>query len=109
MDRWVKCIPPPPQIRWGINISLLLKKNMNIPVSLNYEWLLIYFASLLGVLPANTSLTLNDLEDVRQIESLIRAQILLAELAGHDSPCYKDYLLMAQAYIIRLLQVRSPL
>ncbi|CAC5380788.1 Cilia- and flagella-associated protein 46 [Mytilus coruscus] len=60
--------------------------------------------AIIGVLPANTSLTVNDLEDVRQIDSLIRTHILLAELAGHDSPCYKDYLLMAQTYILRLLQ-----
>ncbi|XP_052099636.1 cilia- and flagella-associated protein 46-like isoform X4 [Mytilus californianus] len=61
--------------------------------------------AIIGVLPANTSLTVSDLEDVRQIDSLIRTHILLAELAGHDSPCYKDYLLMAQTYILRLLQV----
>jgi len=59
-----------------------------------------------GVLPANTSLTVHDLDDVRQIDSLIRTHVLLAELAGHDSPCYKDYLLMAQTYILRLLQVQ---
>jgi hypothetical protein len=35
-----------------------------------------------GVLPANTSLTVHDLDDVRQIDSLIRTHVLLAELAG---------------------------
>ncbi|CAG2203029.1 Cilia- and flagella-associated protein 46 [Mytilus edulis] len=73
---------------------------------LNHEGIIpVTKQAIIGVLPANTALTVNDLEDVRQIDSLIRTHILLAELAGHDSPCYKDYLLMAQTYILRLLQV----
>jgi hypothetical protein len=57
------------------------------------------------VLPNNPSLTINDLDDVKQIDGLFRAHVLLAELAGRSSPDYKDYLLQAHAYLIRLWQV----
>lgn len=58
------------------------------------------------MLPNNPSLTINDLDDVKQIDGLFRAHVLLAELAGRSSPDYKDYLLQAHAYLIRLWQVR---
>ncbi|KAJ8317581.1 hypothetical protein KUTeg_005485 [Tegillarca granosa] len=61
--------------------------------------------AIIGVLPANSALTISDLEDVRQLDGLIRAHVLLAEISGMSSEYYKDYLLMSQAYLMRLLQV----
>ncbi|XP_056005172.1 cilia- and flagella-associated protein 46-like isoform X7 [Ostrea edulis] len=61
--------------------------------------------AVIGVLPNNPSLTINDLDDVKQIDGLFRAHVLLAELAGRSSPDYKDYLLQAHAYLIRLWQI----
>jgi len=60
-----------------------------------------------GVLPNNPGLKIHDLEDVRQIEGLIRTQILLADLAGRSSMDYKDHLLMAYTFLIRMWQVCS--
>nr|XP_022339451.1 cilia- and flagella-associated protein 46-like isoform X3 [Crassostrea virginica] len=65
--------------------------------------------AVIGVLPNNPALTINDLEDVRQIDGLFRAHVLLAELAGRSSPDYKDYLLQAHAYLMRLWQITVPI
>ncbi|XP_062591392.1 cilia- and flagella-associated protein 46-like [Saccostrea cucullata] len=65
--------------------------------------------AIIGVLPNNPGLTINDLDDVRQIDGLFRAHVLLAELAGRSSQDYKDYLLMAHAYLVRLWQITVPI
>ena len=49
---------------------------------------------------------LQELEDTRQLDGLLRAYILLAEVAGRSSPEYKDFLLMAHTIIMRIWQVR---
>lgn len=68
----------------------------------------IFFAQI-GVLPNNPALTINDLDDVRQIDGLFRAHVLLAELAGRSSPDYNDYLIQAHTYLMRLWQVSTVL
>lgn len=68
----------------------------------------IFFAQI-GVLPNNPALTINDLDDVRQIDGLFRAHILLAELAGRSSPDYNDYLIQAHTYLMRLWQVSTTM
>lgn len=65
------------------------------------------FFTQIGVLPNNPALTINDLDDVRQIDGLFRAHVLLAELAGRSSPDYKDYLIQAHTYLMRLWQVST--
>lgn len=65
------------------------------------------FFAQIGVLPNNPALTINDLDDVRQIDGLFRAHVLLAELAGRSSPDYKDYLIQAHTYLMRLWQVST--
>ncbi|XP_035825239.1 cilia- and flagella-associated protein 46 [Aplysia californica] len=59
----------------------------------------------IGVLPANPSLTVKDLTDVRQLDALIRAHVLLAEIFGRESEQHKDILLMAHAYLMQFWQV----
>ncbi|XP_065923991.1 cilia- and flagella-associated protein 46 isoform X6 [Magallana gigas] len=64
--------------------------------------------AVIGVLPNNPALTINDLDDVRQIDGLFRAHVLLAELAGRSSPDYNDYLIQAHTYLMRLWQITVP-
>ncbi|GFO25849.1 cilia- and flagella-associated protein 46-like [Plakobranchus ocellatus] len=59
----------------------------------------------IGVLPANPQLTVQDLFEIRQLDALIRSQVLLAETVGHESEQHRDILLMAHAYLVRLWQV----
>nr|KAG5695793.1 hypothetical protein BaRGS_013391 [Batillaria attramentaria] len=61
--------------------------------------------AIIGVLPINPSLTINDLTDVRQLDACVRAHVLLAELTGRDGACYADILLQAYGYLHRLWQV----
>ena len=57
-----------------------------------------------GVEPANPNLKVLDLTDIKVLDGLLRAHVLLAELVGRGSPQYADYLLMAHAYILKLWQ-----
>ncbi|GFS07539.1 cilia- and flagella-associated protein 46 [Elysia marginata] len=59
----------------------------------------------IGVMPANPQLTVQDLTEVRQLDALIRSQVLLAEIVGHESEQHRDILLQAHAYLVRLWQV----
>ena len=61
------------------------------------------------MLPNNTSLTVGELKDVRQLEGLFRAHTLLAQVAGRASQHYTDYLLMAYAYLLRIWHVSCSL
>ncbi|XP_060072788.1 cilia- and flagella-associated protein 46-like [Ylistrum balloti] len=64
--------------------------------------------AIIGVLPNNPGLKFQDLEDVKQIDGLLRAYILLAEIAGRSSVEYQDFLLMCHSFIMRLWQVSVP-
>ncbi|BFY98171.1 hypothetical protein BsWGS_01212 [Bradybaena similaris] len=59
----------------------------------------------IGVLPVNLELTVGDLWGVRQLDALIRSHILLAEIHGRESDQYRDILLMAQQFLMRLWKV----
>ena len=56
-------------------------------------------------MPANPQLTVQDLIEVRQLDALIRSQVLLAEIVGHESEQHRDIILQAHAYLVRLWQV----
>ncbi|KAL4232411.1 Cilia and flagella associated protein 46 [Mactra antiquata] len=64
--------------------------------------------AIIGVLPANPSLKIQDISDIRVLDGLIRAHVLLAEIVGRSVPQYADYLLMAHAYLMRIWQVSVP-
>ena len=48
---------------------------------------------------------MEDITDIRQLENLIRVHVMLAHVAGHCSPHSVDYVLMAYAFLYRILQV----
>lgn len=58
-----------------------------------------------GVLPTNPSLKVQDITDVKVLDGLVRAHVLLAEIVGRGVPQYADFLLMAHAYLMKLWQV----
>ena len=59
-----------------------------------------------GVLPNNLSLEVWQLGDVKQLDGLFRAHVLLAQIAGRGSPNFVDYILQAYAYVMQMWQVR---
>lgn len=61
--------------------------------------------AVIGVLPANPSLKIQDHSDIRVLDGLICAHVLLADIVGRDAPQYSDYLLLAYTYLMRLWQV----
>ncbi|XP_059152499.1 cilia- and flagella-associated protein 46-like isoform X4 [Physella acuta] len=62
-------------------------------------------SSEIGVLPSYNELTLKDLGLVRQLEALMRAHVLHAEMLGPSSENYNDVLLMAHGFLMRLWEV----
>ncbi|XP_070541399.1 cilia- and flagella-associated protein 46-like isoform X2 [Ptychodera flava] len=64
--------------------------------------------AVIGVPVANTALTIKDMNNVRQLDALIRAHIMLAKIAGKASMYHADYCITAYGYIIRLWQVCLP-
>ncbi|ESP03735.1 hypothetical protein LOTGIDRAFT_237561 [Lottia gigantea] len=63
------------------------------------------FLCILGVLPRDMNLTIEDLTDIQQLDYLFRAHVILAQIHGRGSPCYKDTLLTAYSYLQRIWQV----
>ncbi|XP_053406399.1 cilia- and flagella-associated protein 46-like [Mercenaria mercenaria] len=61
--------------------------------------------AVIGVLPTNPSLKIQEITDIKVLDGLIRAHVLLAEIVGRGLPQYADYLLMAHAYLMKLWQV----
>ncbi|XP_060585472.1 cilia- and flagella-associated protein 46-like isoform X2 [Ruditapes philippinarum] len=61
--------------------------------------------AVIGVLPTNPTLKVQDITDIKVLDGLIRAHVLLAEIVGRGVPQYADYLLMAHAYLMKLWQV----
>ena len=59
-----------------------------------------------GALPENPDLKLEELSDIRVLDALFRAHVLLAEIVGRSAPQYRDYLVMAHTYLMRIWQVR---
>jgi hypothetical protein len=45
----------------------------------------------------------NDFQDIKQLESITRAHIILAQMSGQSSPDYKDYLFKAYYSMMRLI------
>ena len=61
---------------------------------------------IVGVLPAKPDQKVDDISDIKILDGLIRAHVLIAEIIGRSSKYYADYLLMAHAYLMRLWQVK---
>lgn len=61
--------------------------------------------SLIGVRPSDVAVKLEDITDIRQLETLMRVHVMLAQVAGHSSPHSRDYVLMAYAFLYRIWQV----
>ena len=57
----------------------------------------------------NTTVTLSDLCDVRQLEVLFRVHTLLAQVTGTSSAYHTTYCLLAYSFVVRLWQVRVML
>ena len=54
----------------------------------------------------NTTMTLSDLSDIKQLEVLFRIHTLLAQVTGTSSAYHTTYCLLAYSFVIRLWQVR---
>ncbi|XP_031761821.1 cilia- and flagella-associated protein 46 isoform X2 [Xenopus tropicalis] len=52
--------------------------------------------------------SIEDLRNVRQLEALARAHIIMAVIGGHSSPLHKQHCLMACTYIMRIWKVSLP-
>ncbi|XP_027548081.1 cilia- and flagella-associated protein 46 isoform X5 [Neopelma chrysocephalum] len=51
---------------------------------------------------------LEDLSNIKQLETLFRAQTLLAVISGPGSPCHQQHCLLACACIVRIWQISLP-
>ena len=63
--------------------------------------------SVIGLRPSDVTVKLEDITDIRQLETLMRVHVMLAQVAGHSSPHSRDYVLLAYAFLYRIWQVRS--
>ncbi|CAH1785035.1 unnamed protein product [Owenia fusiformis] len=61
--------------------------------------------SIIGIVPSNSGLTLNDLIDVKQLEGLVRGHTMLAQLSGRASEKHQDYALQAYGFLMKIWQV----
>jgi len=61
--------------------------------------------SVIGQRPSEVSIKTDDITDVRQLETLFRIHVMLAQVAGRSSPHYTDYILLAYGFVYRVLQV----
>ncbi|XP_009995846.1 PREDICTED: tetratricopeptide repeat protein 40 [Chaetura pelagica] len=50
-------------------------------------------------------INLEDLNNIKQLEALFRAQTLMAVISGHSSPFHQQHCLMAHACVLRIWQV----
>ena len=65
--------------------------------------------SLMGLRPSDVAVKLEDITDIRQLETLMRVHVMLAQVVGHSSPHSRDYALLAYAFLYRIWQVRNVL
>ena len=63
--------------------------------------------SVIGLRPSDVTVKLEDITDIRQLETLMRVHVMLAQVAGHSSPQSRDYVLLAYAFLYRIWQVRN--
>ncbi|KAJ7392503.1 Cilia and flagella associated protein 46 [Desmophyllum pertusum] len=61
--------------------------------------------SVIGLRPSEVAVKIEDITDIRQLETLMRVHVMLAQVAGHSSPHSKDYVLLAYAFLYRIWQV----
>lgn len=59
--------------------------------------------------PSDVTVKLEDITDIRQLETLMRVHVMLAQVVGHSSPHSRDYVLLAYAFLYRIWQVRNLL
>lgn len=55
--------------------------------------------------PSDVAVKLEDITDIRQLETLMRIHIMLAQVAGYSSPHSRDYVLIAYSFLHRIWQV----
>lgn len=65
--------------------------------------------SVIGLRPSDVTIKLEDITDIRQLETLMRVHVMLAQVAGHSSPHSRDYVLLAYAFLYKIWQVKSVL
>jgi hypothetical protein len=61
--------------------------------------------SVIGQRPSEINIKIEEITDVRQLETLCRIHVMLAQVAGRSSPHYTDYVLIAYGFIHRILEV----
>lgn len=61
--------------------------------------------SVIGVRPSEVTVQVQDIIDIRQLETLMRLHVMLAQVAGNSSPHSRDYVLLAYAFLHRIWQV----
>ena len=59
--------------------------------------------SLKGSLPLNKNLQVNDLTDIRQLECLVRANVINAQMIGRSTSAYNQYLIKSYCFLVKLL------
>ena len=63
--------------------------------------------TVIGVRPSDVTVKVQDITDIRQLETLMRVHVMLAQVAGHSSPHSRDYVLLAYAFLYRIWQVKQ--
>lgn len=65
--------------------------------------------SVKGLRPSDVTVKLEDITDIRQLETLMRVHVMLAQVVCHSSPHSRDYVVLAYAFLYRIWQVRNVL
>lgn len=63
--------------------------------------------SVIGVRPSEVTVQVQDIIDIRQLETLMRLHVMLSQVAGNSSPHSRDYVLLAYAFLHRIWQVKQ--
>ena len=61
--------------------------------------------SVIGLSASNLNLSASELTSVKQLEHLVRIHVMLARMAGRESPMHTSYCLLAWGFLIRIWQV----
>ncbi|XP_028917550.1 cilia- and flagella-associated protein 46 isoform X3 [Ornithorhynchus anatinus] len=93
------------QLNWAIDISLQMTYSLNLVEEEEKSYL-----TPAAYLETQTSkeikqITINDIRNVRQLETLFRAHTIMAFILPHSSSNHQEHCLMAYAYVMRIWKI----
>ncbi|XP_038599783.1 cilia- and flagella-associated protein 46 [Tachyglossus aculeatus] len=93
------------QLNWAIDISLQMTYSLNLIEEEEKSYLA--QAAFLETQPSKEikQITINDIRNVRQLETLVRAHTIMAFILPHGSSNHQEHCLMAYAYVLRIWKV----